>query len=592
MNTKKLHILCSLLLGISGAFITSCDNDFLDKQSDDMLSMDQVFANRLETERYLRNVYDYLPNEGMEFANLTGVSDEADVVFSQAPSSKINTGNWSPTSIPFDDFGHLYRGIRSASVFVTRVEECQECEAYTPGSTLVWKAEARALRAWYYFLLMRKYGPAVVMEEILPVDAEASATQIPRNSYDECVDYMISELDEAMSFLPDKIINSQEYGRTDKRTVLAMKSRILLYAASPLWNGNSDYEGFRNPDGKKLVNTSYDANKWGRAADAAKELIDMMPGGLYKKNDGNGNFDPFLSYRDLFFDRWNQEVIWARPGNGIGDWEKHTAPRQLNGYNGNAVTQGQVDAYHMANGKQIGEVGSNYVENGFSASATSYTNAGDWNMYVGREPRFYASVLYNGDIWPFLGNGAVKVQMYATGLSGKNGSHDYSPTGYLITKFSSPQTDVVNGKHALQAIIFFRLGEIYLNYAEALNEFDPGNPDIEYYVNLVRERAGIADLPTGLTQDEMRERIHHERRVELAFESHRVFDTRRWKIAEETDGGSMWGMDVSKGTSFTDAEFYQRTVFETRVFTKKHYLWPIPQSEIDRNTQMTQNPGW
>ncbi|WP_442588908.1 RagB/SusD family nutrient uptake outer membrane protein [Pedobacter sp. AW31-3R] len=590
MSSIKLYI--SLLL-LSCVFTTSCKKAFLDKQPDDMLDLDQVFKNRLETERYLRNVYSYLPDEIYPFSNYSGISDEGDIIFSAATSNQINTGNWSPISIPFDEFGGDYRGIRSASVFINKVSECRDCENYVPGSTAIWAAEARALRAWYYFSLLRKYGPVAIIREVLPVDIDASATQIPRNSYEECIDYIIAELDAAKAVLPQRITADQDYGKVDQRVVLAMKSRILLYAASPLWNGNTDFSNFRNADGKQLVNVTFDKEKWKKAADVAKELIDLLPAGLYKNSDNPADFDPFISYRDLFFERWNREVIWARPGNSSAQWEKHIGPRQVNGYNGGCVTQMQVDAYHMANGLRINDEGSGYVENGFSTADGKYSKNGDWNMYTNREPRFYATVLYNGGIWPYVGNGTIKIQMYATGLSGKNGSHDFSTTGYLIKKFSSPNTDLVNGRHIQMAYIYFRLGEIYLNYAEALNEYyDGGHPDIATYVNLIRQRGGIAPLPANLSQSDMRERIRRERRIELAFEGHRLFDTRRWKIAEQTDGGQMYGMNVSRGTSFTDTEFYQRSVFETRVFQRKHYLWPIPQSEMDRNKVMVQNPGW
>ncbi len=585
---KKIQYIILLLTGV---LALSCNKEYLDKQPDDMLTIDQLFQNRTETERYLRNVYSRLPDELTPWTNYTGISDEGDILFVQMSHNAVNLGNWSPLSVPFNDYSGLYQGIRSASVFISKVGECTECEALSVGTTKVWAAEARALRAWYYFLLMRKFGPVVLMKEMLPVDVEASLTQIPRSSFDECVDYIIQELNTAQTDLPAKITDSRELGRVDSRVVQAMKSRILLYAASPLWNGNADFSNFKNADGKQLVSTTYDVNKWKKAADASKVLIDLMPEGLYKKNVGNV-FDPFVSYRDVFNDRFNQEIIWARPSTDGWNYEKHLAPRQVTGYNGIAATQSIVDSYYMANGKMINESGSGYVETGFSTAATTYTKSGDWNMYVGREPRFYASILYNGDIWPFTGEGQIKVQFYATGASGRNGSHDYTPTGYLITKYISPNSNVRTGQIEMKTYIFFRLAEIYLNYAEALNEHDPGNPDIKKYIDLIHERAGIPGLPSGLSQDQMRERIRLERKIELAFESQRVFDTRRWKIAEQTDNGPMYGMATSKGTSFTDASFYERTVFETRVFQKKHYLWPIPQSEIDRNKAMVQNPGW
>lgn len=582
-----------LLLAGSVSFF-SC-GDFLDKQPDDMLTMDQVFTNEAEAKSYLANVYSYVMDEANPYENLSPVSDEADFVWTGVGANNINNGSWNSTNVPYNTFSRYYRGIRSATVFMNRINECKECDKNNPGITTQFKAEARAIRAFYYYNLMRQFGPVPLLQEAIPVDVQVSETQVPRNSYDECVDYIISELDAAIKDLPLKQSVNTEYGRADQRFAQALKARVLLYAASPLWNGNQDYANFKNSDGKQLVNSTYDANKWKKAADAAKVVIDLMPEGLFKKNNAAGVFDPYLSYQDLFFDRWNKEVIWARPANDGNGWQKHAAPRQATGWNGSSPTQQLVDAYHMANGKLIHEEGAGYVEEGFSTATTAFTKPGTWNMYVGREPRFYVSILYNGAEWKYKGasgTNIIKVELYATGRSGKNGSHDHTETGYLVTKFVSPNSDVQNGRFAPQAWIFFRLGEMYLNYAEALNEVEPGHADIAKYVNLVRERAGLPALPDGLSQVQMRERIRHERRVELAFEGHRLFDTRRWKIAEQTDGGPMYGMNVSAGNSFTDASFYKRSVFENRVFNKKHYLWPIPQSEIDRNKQMVQNPGW
>lgn len=588
---KKLSILSFAVLSI---FCFSC-SDYLDKQPDDMLTINDVFAKRLEAEKYLASIYSFLPDEAGPYDNLSPISDEADFVWTGIGANNINTGNWSPTSIPYNPYTHYYKAIRSASVYINQVDKCLECETVTPGINIRTKAEARALRAYYYFLLMRQYGPVVILPEIIPVDASNNDTQLPRNSYDECVKYITTELDLAAKELPAAQTNVREYGRIDQRVAMAIKARVLLYGASPLFNGNNqDFEDFKNAkDGKKLITNTYDANKWKLAADAAKAVIDMMPTGLYKKMDTNGRLDPFTSYRDLFVDRWNNEVIWARPSTRTNEFTQHAAPRQMKGWNGLGITQQMVDAYHMDNGRLINESGSGYVESGFSTANTKYTKVGDWNMYLNREPRFYVSVLYNHDEWPFSGNkNYTPIQLYATGLSGRNGSHDHTETGYLLTKFVSADSDVPNGRYTQQAWIFFRLGEMYLNYAEALNEYSAGNPDIAKYVNLIRERAGLPVLPSGLSQAEMRQKIQHERRIELAFEGHRVFDVRRWKIAEATQGGPMYGMNVNKGTNFNDTDFYQRVVFETRVFQKKHYFWPIQQSEIDRNREMLQNPGW
>jgi hypothetical protein len=186
-------------------------------------------------------------------------------------------------------------------------------------------------------------------------------------------------------------------------------------------------------------------------------------------------------------------------------------------------------------------------------------------MYVGREPRFYVGITFNGSVWlnTTTSSGTVITETYYNGNSGKRvGGNDYSPTGYIVRK-NMPIGDWRVGNRAW---LLLRLANIYLDYAEALNESAPGNPDIVKYVNLIRERAGIPLISETLSQDQMRQVIRKERRVELAFENVRYFDTRRWKIAEQTDGGPKHGKDINAGNSLTDMSFYKRTVFENRVF--------------------------
>ncbi len=596
--------------------LLSCEeSSFLDKQPEDSLNLDQVFAAKRYTEEYLANVYSYIPEyANADEVNLTPVSDEAKFSWNGVPAYNINMGNWGPTFIPYHIWDNMYRGIRSASVFINRVDECLEMSEQLRKQ---YRAEARFLRAYYYHLLMRQYGPIVIMDDPIPVDASPSEIQLPRNSYDECVRYVISELDLAMEDLPIRITDENQLGRPDQVVAKALKSRVLLYAASPLFNGNKEYAEFKNHDGTNLINQTYSIEKWKKAADAAKAVIDALPGGLYKQFNAENKLDPFASYRDLFFDKWNKEVIWAYRTDQAGTWEWNGGLVQVGGYANYGVTQQLVDAYFMnngqrpitgydANGAPIININSGYVESGVANEPGKYTRAGIWNMYVNREPRFYATITYNGSEWVWHGNDGDQVwyaEFFATGKDGVQGGargQDITRSGYVIRKYNSPNSDVFNRRLIPNASwIIFRLGEFYLNYAEALNECDPGNPDILVYLNLIRERAGIPQYGNGLNalpvpnnQAEMRELIRAERRIELVFESHRLFDTRRWKIAPQTDNGPMYGMDINAGNSWSDPAFYKRKVFETRTFEFKHYFWPIHQDEIDKNKMMVQNPGW
>ncbi|HKG05651.1 MAG TPA: RagB/SusD family nutrient uptake outer membrane protein, partial [Pedobacter sp.] len=290
MKTKSILYILSFAV----IFFTSCKKSFLDKQPDDMLTLDQVFSNKINTEEYLANVYSYIPDEGnADNFNLTSASDEAKFSWNGIPAYNINMGNWGPTNVPYNVWNKYYRGIRSASVFISRVDECVEISIDLRSK---YKAEARVLRAYYYHLLMRQYGPVVLMRDIIPVDASPEDIQVGRNAYDECVSYIVSELDIAMESLPSKTTDRNQVGRADQLIANAIKSKVLLYAASPLFNGNPLYANFRNQDGSVLISQSYDVSKWKDAADAAKKVIDLMPDGLYKKFAANGQLDPLSSY--------------------------------------------------------------------------------------------------------------------------------------------------------------------------------------------------------------------------------------------------------------------------------------------------------
>ena len=596
----------------------SCSKEFFNQVPDDRMTIDEVFQRREESERYLANVYNYIRDESDQTLNggspnfgvpWLGASDEGDITYTSQPTYKINLGNWDASNTFYDFWTHYYAGIRAATYFMQNIGGNQELLSLPDGEALIrqYRAEARALRAEFYACILKQYGPAILLpaDEVISPQTPYESFALPRNSYDECIEFIMSEFDQAAADLPTWYANDLDYGRMNKAIIYALKARTLLYAASPLWNGNTDYADFITKEGKQLVSQQVDLSKWSRAAAAAKQVIDLNLFSLYKKYDGNGQLDAFTSYRDLFLEPWNTEVIFARKNNLLGDrWEWRSTPRLAGGASGNGVTQQQVDAYQMANGEipitgynadgtPIVNPASGYVEEGFSQEATDFTDAGTWSMYVNREPRFYVSVTYNGSYNLNRTAFPAKIGFFFKGNNGKSGgANNFSQTGYLTRKNIHPNSNQQTKSRVARPLILVRLAEIYLNYIEALNETDPGHPDILKYLNEIRVRAGIPPLEGGLLQDEMRERIRLERRIELAFERHRWFDTRRWKIAELTDGGKFWGLDIDKGENFEDISFYKRVVFEERVFGKRDYLFPVPQSEIDKNEQLTQNPDW
>lgn len=595
MNKMKTYI---KWLTLSMVVVSlSCQQDFFDQVPDDRISMEDVFNRRLESERYLANVYNRIRELGNQWDSnpWLGVSDEADMTWPNYFVSQINLGAWDPNNNYAPFWQHYYQGIRSATYFMENIGSNAELIALgAEGQRLInrYAAEARFLRAYFYFCILQQYGPLILVPDLIPPDAPLETIQYPRNSYDDCVAYISAELDAAAEGLPEFYSDPTERARATSVWCMATKGRLMLYAASPLYNGNTDYASFVNKDGTPLINQSYSEDKWRVAADANKVIIDLGRFQLYKEYDADGSIDPFLSYQNVFLEHWNSEQIFVRMDWSHSSWEQHASPRIGNGYSGIGATQRQIDAYFMENGKAIDEEGSGYSEEGFAASDGTYHSANVFNMYANREPRFYVSIAYNASYWINTSEGQRQIGLHRTGNTGMQGSWDYSRTGYLVRKNIHPNSNPRINQYNRRPYAHVRLAEIYLNYVEALNEYDPGNPDILRYLNEIRERAGIPALASGYSQDEMRDRIRQERQVELAFESHRYFDTRRWKIALETDGGDFFGMNVEEGTSYTDPAFYRRTVFERRVFQQQHYLWPIPQSEMDRNTNLVQNPGW
>jgi hypothetical protein len=378
---------------------------------------------------------------------------------------------------------------------------------------------------------------------------------------------------------------------------------MLLYMASPLFNGNPDYANFKDQEGVQLF-PGYSAAWWQRAAEAAKACIDQAETAGHALYTSSGN-DPVKNYQELFYVNNNKEVLFARNEGTYDGFDVYSEPGSLGGFGLHGPTQDIVDEYEMANGLRpiTGYTGdhspvinplSGYTETGFTetASPKGLYIAGTSNMYVNREPRFYASIHFSGAPWKTRTGG---LEFWAKGVDGKEAAgsgKSFSYTGYLLKKIADPNFVMNPRKVTLRTWIYFRLGEQYLNYAEALNEAQGPVTDVYKYVDLIRSRAGLPGLPGGLSKEEMRERIRHERRIELAFESHRYFDCRRWKISEVTDNTNIYGLDVYVGNSIKDPAFYKRKPVERRIFQKKHYLWPMLKSETDKNPNLVQNPGW
>jgi hypothetical protein len=604
-NSIKIFLLCAL-----APMAVSCA-DFLDQVPSDRITLEQIFNNRGHSEDFLATIYDYMIDEStVSYNNSDACSDDMDVSYDRPENSgydmnKMNIGNWSASDNYFNYWKPHYQGIRAATIFMQNIVNNKEMlENGEHERIKQYYNEARFMRAYLAFQLLRQYGPIVIPEdEPIAPDLPSSDPLMrkARASYDECVDWIVKELDEAAKGLPTHFTDqlTTDYGRATKAACMAVKARLLLYAASPQFNGNENYKGYMNSDGTPLFAQTYDANKWKRAADAAKDIINLNIFSLYRVNySGTETINPFLSCRNLFLDPWNCEAIFYTTSHDEVNLHRHGSPRYYNGYESVAITQSLVDEFQMWDGRDRTSASSSYPysETGFSSSDFKdnktgwvFAPSGTYNMWLNREPRFYVNVGFDG-CYALYNDQADKYkwQLQNSGNDGMAGSWDYPRSGYVRLKGVSPAYNKKIEASVMIPWLLFRYGEVLLNYVEALNEYSPGHSDILKYLNMIRNRAGLPNIASGKSQSEMRKLIRHERRVELCGERLRYYDTRRWLIAEQVEQGPFYGMDVSQNGN----AFYKRTVFETRVWRKEFYLFPIPQSEIDKNKNMVQNPGW
>ncbi|WGQ13043.1 RagB/SusD family nutrient uptake outer membrane protein [Sphingobacterium faecium] len=594
-----------LVAALALTSFNSCKN-YLDQVPDDVITVEDIFKSKTNTDKFLANIYSVVPNELVQrFTNSgnagpwTAASDEAKYTWDFNYANNMTSSVWSNTDGVVAGFWNsYYEGIRNASYFIQNIDNANPVEV-TSVMKSTYKAEARALRALYYYYLVKTYGAVpLIGEQILDINAPLEDLKLARSPFDACIDYIVTELDEAYQELPF-VPSNNEYGRITKGVVKAYKSEALLLKASPLYNGNADFAAIKNADGTALYSATEDRQKWQVAATASKEFIDeFVPNyyDLYQETNADPFVAAYLSCRNVITTDWNREWIFARSNSGNNTQydrtPKHVGfPSAAQGGGALGATQFIVDAYFMKNGLPISDPKSTYSEEGFANYKVPYDPAErtTYRMYVNREPRFYVGITYSGSYWLNQANSSAPVisLFNYSGNSGRSQStSDVTPTGYTVRKN-------VGSNGNSRGALLLRLANIYLNYAEALNESSPGHADIIKYVNLIRKRAGVpgygeGDVAVPVGQVAMREAIRKERQVELAFENVRYFDARRWKIAESTASTAVYGMNLNADGN----DFFKRTLIETRIFKKRDYLFPIPNNEVLKNEKLVQNAGW
>jgi hypothetical protein len=592
----------TFLIVFSLIFIFSC-HDYLDKTPDEDMTIEDIFTSPIWTRNFLAHVYSWIPTEvnfaddgGLWRSPFVGGSDEMEIAYGGAYAHEINSGAWNATNVTrVPIWNETYQALRRVNMFLENVDNVPT----TQDQIEVWKGEAYFLRAYFHFLSFRTFGPIVLLDHSINTDDDLLS--YTRRPIDECVEFIIADLDRAFEHLPDNF-SQQEIGRVTRVAALALKSRILLYAASPLYNGNTEFEAFRDSTGLQMFPQTYDANKWKLAADAALRTIQISESAGYGLYQSTTN-DPVDNYQEIFLKNWNKEILFAKNLDRYAHHFRCADPISLSGYSIFNPTQEMVDAYEMEDGSTpiIGYMNngltpiinteSSYVEEGYAETAREGRwPAGVRKMFINREPRFYASINFPGQRWK---NHILEV--WYNGIDGRSkAGSDYCKTGYLMRKSMNERNNWNPWQVEQNTWVISRLAEIYLNYAEALNEFSGPTDEVYQQVNMIRNRSGLPNLEERLTKEQMRDRIKHERRIELAFETHRFFDVRRWKDAEILENRPIHSLNIFEGNFLQDDSFYKRVMVEQRIFTApKHYFFPVEQREIDKNVRnLMQNPGW
>ena len=630
----KRNILYILVFSLT---LSSCD-EYLDIVPDQTQELDLLFDREESAYNALATCYSYLPkNDDLYSSYVTATDALTTPVAKETAGIRLMKGLQSASNplmsywSGYERHGSLWRGIRSCNILIENMDNVVDMTQEEKDS---WKAEAQFLKAYYHFTLLKYYGPIPITDVNLPISANDQEVRVKRNTIDECISYISETIDSAIPNLPLRVLNNNDLGRIDQVIAKAIKSRVLLYAASPLFNGNSEfYSGFVNDEGDHFFNQTYDENKWQLAMDASLDALNTaisQGASLYEFNDTPPVFDEenyeeesvkkLYNIRYSIVDRWNDELLWGH-SNPVGtNWWQLQAGSLMKDPSSSSVeaawqwvapTLRSVEMYYTLNGLPIDEdltfdytnryevtnIGSNQNANAQFAQRTV-------NLHLNREPRFYASIGFDrgyNRTWGRLWN--LKMRKGETHGRIAN-SGDYLITGYALKKIVHPDSEGDGYDKIIQySWPMIRLAELYLNYAEAANEVNGPTEEVFSMLNSIRDRAGIntveqawsdatiaATVNKHTTKDGLREIIQHERLIEFAFEGHRYNDLRRWKMAEEYLNSPVkgWSVDLS-----TEDGFYTLRDVGNRSFSSpRDYLHPISINELTINTNLIQNPGW
>jgi starch-binding outer membrane protein, SusD/RagB family len=567
----------SSIIVIGGLLYSSCT--YLEPEALSLTTREDVVNNFSNLTRLRNNMFTALPEGYQTIGNSwrAAACDEAEEVNEMESIQDFNSGNWNIYNNPDDAWARNYQGIRRTYDFLNATDtvtfssiKTTDPVTYTAriANLKMWRAEAQFLLAFYYFELVKRYAGVPIIDRKLNIVSDYDfMLSVKRNTFEECVNHIVRMCDSSLNGLPVRLsdVANADWGRPTAGAALALKARILTYAASDLYN----QPGNKNP----LIGYT-DQNqteRWRRAASANRAVLNLMPIAPYSFN---ANYAAIFQLKTLR----NNEVIFEKRYPASNTFETLNYPiGYQTGRTGTCPSQNLVDAYEMRTGVPF-----------------------DWNNpahaadpYANRDPRFLATVIVNNSLWK-----GTNVQLWEGGANGRF-LFRASKTGYYLKKYVDETLNLALGQTSAKQWVYFRLTETYLNFAEAMNEaYGPSTADTFRLtalqaINAVRTRTGVAmpAIPASVSQQELRERIRNERRVELAFEDHRYWDVRRWMIGPATLGAPIRSVRITRETNGTFR--YAPYELEKRTFQDRMYLYPIPQSEIIKtNGSIEQNPGW
>ncbi|WP_303208081.1 RagB/SusD family nutrient uptake outer membrane protein [Bacteroides oleiciplenus] len=640
------------IFGIMAISILTGCTDFLDVVPDNIATIEMAFNNRTNAEKYLATCYSYIPLYGAQRDN-PGLTSGNDIWFYTMEDASFNN-KWSfgianglqNTSDPLNNYWdggnggkQLYRAIRDCNIFIENVSDRTKVADLDETERRRWIAEIKVMKAFYHYYLFQLYGPIPIVDVNLPISAPEEEVRVKRDKIETVANYIVGLIDEAVTDLPLKIYNeATEMGRITQPAALAIKAKTLLLAASPLFNGNTDYANFKDKDGEPFFPQTYDANKWKTASDACKEALDVaLKAGhdLYDfKEETLENLPENLMYsmnvRQAVTERFNKELVWGCGKSYTYDLQCMCQPRILlfHGEKQNTCkgayspTLDIAEMFYSNNGVPIEEdkewATSNNYNNRYEIAVATATDKyfikegyQTVKLHFNREPRFYGTLGFDGSSWYGHGKEHADDLYYLEAkkgqITGQSQLANYSVTGYYAKKLVYYKNIISESSAVIEEYPFpiVRLADLYLMYAEALNEATDNGEFVpkEVYdnIDIIRKRSGLEGVVDSWskysvnpekpsTKEGMREIIRKERQIELALEGSRFHDLRRWKLARSVYNNALvrgWSIDQE-----TTEDYYVIRNIAQMKYVQKDYLWPLKYDDIINNPNLIQNPGW